>query len=83
MSQAFGNIRSIRSRVTEDVRAWTTDCDREVKSQYRQEVAHGRNLRSQEKLRLESISTRRETGVKTEETKEFDCRVLLCVLGSE
>ena len=35
------------------------------KSQDCQEVAHGRNIRAQEKLLLESLNTWRETGVKS------------------
>ena len=61
ISEFFGNISNTRLRVIEYVWALTVDCGREVKSQYWQEVAHGRNLRTQKKLRLESLSIRRET----------------------
>ena len=63
-SKAFGNISNARLQDTEDVRTRTADCDGEVGSQYRQEVAHGRIPCMQEKLRLEFSITRRETGIK-------------------
>ena len=64
MSEPFRKIQNTWPRLTEDVHARTENSAKKVKSEYRQEVVHGRNSRTQEKLRLESLSTRRETGVK-------------------
>ena len=61
LSGALGKFRNIRPRVTDDIWAQTADCDREVKSQYRQEMSHGRKLWTHEKLHFEFLRTRRET----------------------
>ena len=53
LSEVFGELRNTRPRVTDDSQIQTADCDNEDKSQYRQEVAHGRNPRMHEKVRFE------------------------------
>ena len=60
LSETFDKFRNTRPCVTDDVRARNGDCNREVKSLYRQKAAHGRNPRTHESC------TRRETEVYTE-----------------
>ena len=50
LSEVFGKFQNTRPHITDDIRARTGICDREVKSRYRQEVAHGRNPRTHEKF---------------------------------
>ena len=64
-SFSVGKFRSTQLRIIDDVQARIAVCDREVKSQHHQKVAHEGNYRTQGKLRFEFlISARRKTGVK-------------------
>ena len=61
LSEAFGEFRNILLCATvqwpDDVRgANCRHCDGEIKSQCRQEMAHGRKLRIHEKLRFDFLS---------------------------
>ena len=49
LSDAFDALRNTRQRVIDDLRMRNVGCDREVKSQYRQEMANTQNSRTHEK----------------------------------
>ena len=81
LSDAFGEFQDSRMRVTDELRARTAGCDREFKSQYRQEVAHERNPCTRKKLRFEFLSTRRKTGVKRQKSSAVEFFYVSSVAG--